>query len=287
MKKLLVILSIVPLLILLGACSKSEKGNIEEKINSVSKEYKKDSLKSAKESAKDLVDALEDSIESNNEKEEGKFDYSSLSEVLEMESHRRVQWSLGVAMEEEDVEIIDTEKVVDKLKSTEKINGFDSPKVMGSVKEFSLYCDNLGKFLPLQGESDISPVKPFSDNGKRGIIFSGVVSTSIYNTIQTDAKERVSRVISSCLLPQMGGIHESMKDASLDFYGITFFYGAKDFTDDYATADGEMTAIVLPVEDVKEYSEGKITDKELIKRSRVYMSDKDMSTGYRKVGVRL
>ena len=124
-------------------------------------------------------------------------------------------------------------------------------------------------------------------NNDTTIIFHGLASQNIYNTIRTTAKKRASSIISSLILPLLDKVYDRFENTGFANIGIVVVYGTKDFTDDtgYDNELPESVCVILPIAKIKEYNKAIITENELIKNGNIYMHSRDMSSGFKKIDI--
>lgn len=109
---------------------------------------------------------------------------------------------------------------------------------------------------------------------------------STFNTLKLDDKQRAQSVIYDVLLSELYNIAASLP-ADMKYIGISICYGVKDFSDKYASGDGEYILMVSPISFVKDFLNANITDNELIEKSDVFISDADHFRILKKVKLQL
>jgi hypothetical protein len=74
----------------------------------------------------------------------------------------------------------------------------------------------------------------------------------------------------------MENFHSALKDSDISYYGMVVFFGSKDFSndDDVLNLKPEMVSVIISTEQYKKYSEGTITDDDLINSADVYSTDR-------------
>lgn len=132
-----------------------------------------------------------------------------------------------------------------------------------------------------------NPIRVGLLNNDTTIIFHGLASQNIYNTIRTTAKKRASSIISSLILPLLDKVYDRFENTGFANIGIVVVYGTKDFTDDtgYDNELPESVCVILPIAKIKEYNKAIITENELIKNGNIYMHSRDMSSGFKKIDI--
>lgn len=125
-------------------------------------------------------------------------------------------------------------------------------------------------FLPPYSQVPI--LLPYKDGNT--LIISPLVHLISYNTLQLSDRERAFKAIKSVLFPVIYRVANSIK-TDIKYIGFSICYGAKDFSDKYASADSEFALIVVPVSAIKDFAATHISEDELLKCSDVYISNMD------------
>jgi hypothetical protein len=154
---------------------------------------------------------------------------------------------------------------------------FDKLGLMGS--------DQLGQFLFFKGVN--LPIK-FALYGttETSVIVQNVYIDNVYNTIQLTSKQRATRVMTGYILPELASIAEAFPGEEIKYYGMTCIYGSKDFTDKSKFAlRGEFVGFIAPSKIIKQYIAGDITEDDLVSASSIFISDREMVSGIKKVSI--
>ena len=127
---------------------------------------------------------------------------------------------------------------------------------------------------------------------ENGIVFlvTGIGSSTVYNTLRTTSKSRASKIISAKILPEIGTFYDFFKDTDIKYYGMTVIYGSKDFSDKSISGlslKAEVVTLVVSSENCKKFSEGIITEDQLIDLSDIYLKDRDMGFKVKNIEVTL
>lgn len=152
--------------------------------------------------------------------------------------------------------------------------------------ELGLIGNETGKFL-----HDKNDIPIYFAEMKNNIVFfvTSVGSDKIFNTLRTSSKNRAAKIIQSMILPVMKSFQDSFKGSNIKYYGIIIGYGSKDFSDesDALNLRPEVLAFIVSSENCRKFSEGIITDDQLIDSSDIYLSDRDMRHQIKKIKVTL
>lgn len=153
-------------------------------------------------------------------------------------------------------------------------------------QEFKLVGTQLGEFVYLKGTI---PVRFALKDNSLTLIITGVASKYTYNTLRTTAKSRAAKIIESMILPSLKDIHEFFSSSDIKYFGMVVVYGSKDFSKKsrVLNLEAEVVSLVVASDKCKQFIEGRITQEELVDGADVYLCDRDMVTGIKKVKVSL
>jgi hypothetical protein len=177
-------------------------------------------------------------------------------------------------------------------------------KVKGRINEFSLikeYKSNLKSFFnELDFINDISgsflynektelPIHFAVFNDKSiTLIISSVYIKHTYNTLELSSKQRATKVITSYILPSLKEFAKHFSDTKIEYFVISCTYGSKDFSDDNTlNTKPEFLAFMVPAEPLKKYVDLEITEEALVNSAEIFLSDRDMVTGLKKIEITL
>lgn len=109
------------------------------------------------------------------------------------------------------------------------------------------------------------------------LLFSGVVSDNVYNTLRLTAKERAAKVIATYILPALRIVAEDFNTKEIKYFGFSCVYGSKDFGNDEPNGTkAEFISFLAPSDLVRKYNSSDITESELVNAADIYISDRDM-----------
>lgn len=120
------------------------------------------------------------------------------------------------------------------------------------------------------------PVRLFVRDKKKGVHLTGITNASVFNTLRASSKERAAKVLEGSILPGLKWWDSLFFKTDIAFYAITAVWGARDFLSEDRSKAEQLT-FIAPKEAVHAFVNREITDQELLARSEVLMSDKDMS----------
>jgi hypothetical protein len=116
---------------------------------------------------------------------------------------------------------------------------------------------------------------------KKVFIQSGIFDSYSLNTLKLDPDERAKHIVKSVILPSLSNF-QPLADIEIDFFVLNVGYIAKDFSDDNS-GDGEMTSIVIDKATLLKYINAEITDSDVLRLSKFYNSNKNMSGSIRRI----
>lgn len=120
------------------------------------------------------------------------------------------------------------------------------------------------------------------------LIISGVFIDKVYNTLKLTSRQRATKVVTTYLLPALKHCAENFNGSEIKYFGITAVYGSKDALNESALAtEAEYVALIVPASLIKKFASGEITEDELLKAADIYVSDRDMITGVKKIKITL
>lgn len=119
-------------------------------------------------------------------------------------------------------------------------------------------------------------------------IISGVFIDNIYNTLRLTSRQRATTVVTTYILPSLKAFSKSFTGNEIKYFGITCIYGSKNFADDgYTNTQPEFVAFIAPVELIKMYVAGDLTEDDLINSAEIYICDRDMDSEIKKIKITL
>jgi len=157
-------------------------------------------------------------------------------------------------------------------------------KLRELFESFGLIGSDLALFL--YSDKEI-PIRFTGVDGKSCLLVTKVTNGNVYNTIRTTAKSRAAQVLTSNILPTLSDFQDSFKDTDIAYYGIVIAYGSKNFLDKSVALNlkPEALCMVVPKDDCRKFVNGEITEKQLLDSSYIFISDRDMLSGFKKVEI--
>lgn len=84
------------------------------------------------------------------------------------------------------------------------------------------------------------------------------------------------------LIPTISEVAKKIP-AAIKYYGIAISYGAKDFSEKNEFPKSDWLLMVVPTNLAKDYSDGYITEDELLEKSDIYLSPRDYYSMIKKI----
>jgi hypothetical protein len=125
-------------------------------------------------------------------------------------------------------------------------------------------------------------------DGSLILLFKNMASQNKYNTLRLDSKQRAGKTIGMAILPSLQFFHLLYPIKEIKYYGMIVGYGSENFLNkDKPENDlsGEAIAVIVTSAQCERFTKGEITDQELIDTSDVYLNDREMTTGIKKVKI--
>jgi hypothetical protein len=155
-------------------------------------------------------------------------------------------------------------------------------KVFGDLK---LVGSRLGQFVYVKGSVPVWFA--MRDDGMT-LLVTGVVSTINYNTLRVTPRERAAEALRSSILPSLKAFAAFRDVSDVKFYGMTVVYGSQDFSDKSPlSTKAETVTLIVPAPMCQKFIAGDLTEDDLLAGGDVYVADRDMVTGVKKIKIRL
>jgi len=153
---------------------------------------------------------------------------------------------------------------------------------------FTVYCNDIAKFLPNSSGRPI-PFRFAEKDGEKCVILSDLASSSIYNTLMSTSNSRAAKVLTSCVIPKIRFLYKAFEQTDFNYFGITFYYGSKDFSisTNSANLEAEMLIFIFSRDKCQLFINGLITESEFVEESETFLTDRDMSFDVKKVKLQI
>jgi hypothetical protein len=222
--------------------------------------------------------------------------------ILDVESLGRMTWELTFGLQSEKYKPKTNEDVIKDVGKWLQ-NRPTKDERIGQIAEYKLMLqyqkninelfqrmnyvgsDQTGKFLYHEGEVPIR-------FGLRGngltILVTGVASDGVYNILRLTSRQRAMKVISSMILPSLKYFDDAFQKTTIKYYGMLVFYGSDDFLN--KTVFGptpEVVAVVVSASNCGRFVRSELSEDDLLKDADIFMGDRDMATGIKKVKLTL
>jgi len=132
------------------------------------------------------------------------------------------------------------------------------------------------------------PVRIFKYNDGYCILITLAIDT-IYNTIRTTSNSRFAETLRACVIPKIGYFSEEFESEEIRYFGFIITYGSRNFLEEsgYPNLRAELGCIIINKIDCQKFTDGEITENELLANSNKYLSDRDMLLGFKKVDIKI
>ena len=122
------------------------------------------------------------------------------------------------------------------------------------------------------------------------LMLKNIISPNKYNTIRLDSKQRAAKTISSAILSSLQHFRVLFSNKEINYYGMIVGYGSENFLNQgkyNSDLMAEAVGVIVSADQCKRFVNGEITDDELIDSTDVYVADRDMMSGFKKIKLRL
>jgi hypothetical protein len=150
----------------------------------------------------------------------------------------------------------------------------------------SLLGDSLTYFL--YGTDDSLPFRLVRFKDTKCFI-AYVASSNVYNTIRlSSVNQRAARAASSYALPTLRELAETFHDTDIETLAVFVTYGTKDFLSRSALATkAEVLGMVISKRDLQAFADNELSDKDVVKKALVLVSNRDATFDFIKVELQL
>ena len=222
-----------------------------------------------------------------------------LMNVLKGESGIKLHWELSIGMSSKDFPYKTKINLANDLDQWIQ-DVPDSNEIIGQIVEYQFIKENQdvlkslftgfgfignsrGMFVYRDGGI---PIRVAEFSGKPCLLITDVATDKVYNTLRTTIKSRASDILNSCMLPELEYLNRGLKDMEIEHFGIIVSYGSKNFLDEYdLSLKGEALCLIVSKDECSKFVDGEITDNELLDNSHIFISDRDMMFGFKKINV--
>ncbi|MDP8242314.1 MAG: hypothetical protein RAP70_03890 [Candidatus Celaenobacter antarcticus] len=241
---------------------------------------------------------IEDTLSVSDSVEEKASDRIALIDALKVESLSKIWWELSIGYESKDSPLKnkndlsndldlwlqnkpDGESHIENVKEYDLVLQYQN-ELKNLLKKFGFIGGSKSYFIYLDNQI---PVRFITFNGKQLLIITNIATVNIYNTLSTNAKSRAALVITSCVLPSLLSFNISLKDTKIEYYGVIVYYGSKNFVVDTNVNNllPEALCFIVSKENCLRFLNLEITESELLNRSYIFISDRDMPIGFKKI----
>src|ERR1019366_4927248 len=214
----------------------------------------------------------------------------SLADVIDAESFSRTQWELAGSEPEKyhaktQVEAVaDLNAFIGKTVTRDERRGY-----MAEHALFVKYRQSLTELVSLSPRPLFyleTHIRFALKDNSVTLLLTTLGSNSVYNTLRLDAKQRAAKEIEKTLLTAMKSF-EFVKAAGIENFGVLGVYGSKDFSESDESPKAEVVALVARIDRCMKLAHAQLSEEEFVDTADVYLVDRDMIGGLRKVKISL
>jgi hypothetical protein len=218
---------------------------------------------------------------------------ADLPDVLSRLVAGETQWSLSVELDSKDHQLSDSKAECDRLgellktppkTESDRLLSTHGAKLMELLASMTIVGGELIRFIPAISNDFNRTVSFASHNGQPCLIVSNMTTGMVYNTRKLASKERAAKVIQEAILPLLGDFDRLFNSTDIQSFAVVHFYGSKDFgSEEVLNTRGEVVCLVVNKRDLRDYLKTVITREELMRRSLVYLADRDSVFAFSRV----
>lgn len=127
-----------------------------------------------------------------------------------------------------------------------------------------------------------SPILCDYKNASKALIFHTLAYSSTFNVLKLKERDRALMMVTDVLIPTMSEAAKKIP-AAIKYYGVAIAYGSKDFSEKNEFSKSDWLLMVVPTNLAKDYSDGYITEDELLEKSDIYLSPRDYYSMIKKI----
>ena len=216
----------------------------------------------------------------------------------------KTSWDLSITHQHSEYITKDSETVAKKLflmlqNKKKQLIPKQKDVDINSIKMAIEYHKNISKLLQtlrykrirqylFTFKDDDIPIQFVNFHNQICLIIENIANDNIYNTLKTTAKERAAMEIANIII-NFKDFYDCFKDTDIQYYGLFFTYGSKDFSDESIVFNLEPESILLLASknDCAKFYNGEMSENKFLNRSYIFMSDRDISGEYKRIEVEI
>ena len=176
-----------------------------------------------------------------------------------------------------DAEIMNIEEKVQSNKLT-TVDNYYAPYAEKIIENISDYGSQKATYFP---QETAFIVCKYNIDNKGLLLITGASSGSVFNTLKLTTKQRAARTLQENILPAVRLLAlDNLKITGINYLGICFTYGSKDFLKDEDASDlkPEYLCVVFPIELLSGFINNNVSADDLILKSGIFLKDRDALT---------
>jgi hypothetical protein len=218
-----------------------------------------------------------------------------LVEVIQLESFARTEWALAAYSETGDHKSKSSEEAAADLDKFIAMRVTPDNTRRGLVAEQALCKKHHASLSRLVNASPLpflyteTPVRFASKDGAITLLLTTLYSSSVYNSLRLNAKQRAAKAIEETVLPAISAFSFASVGNDIKNFGVVVAYGSRDFSesDSILNTKAEIVAVIASPDKCRKLSDAQLTEEEFVAGADVYLVDRDLIGGVRKVKVSL
>lgn len=123
-------------------------------------------------------------------------------------------------------------------------------------------------------------------NSQKAIIFSTLIYTNVFNTINMDNIDRAKKITQDVAIPFLSRISEYF--APNQYIGVSIAYVSEDFSKKYRVSMNDVLIVIVDAKTVKQFDNMEISEDEFVSKCNFYAKDGQASdTSLKKISFKL
>jgi hypothetical protein len=117
------------------------------------------------------------------------------------------------------------------------------------------------------------------------LVVSGIATETVYNTQRSTGRSRAVKALTNMILPSLETLIRADLHKATKYFALCAVYGSKDFSDEGEALNqmAESTVFVAKASQCARFVAGEISEDELVDGADIYLRDREMVTGLKKV----
>lgn len=177
---------------------------------------------------------------------------------------------------------------IDTVKKKDAIIISNKEQIKKALNEInSVYVINKFPDIVIKTKENFDIVTPLPYlNSQKAIIFSTLIYTNVFNTINMNNIDRASKITQDVAIPFLSKISEYF--ANNQYIGVSIAYGSEDFSKKYRVSMNDVLIVIVDAKSAKQFYNMEISEDEFIGKCNFYAIDGQASdTSLKKISLKL